>query len=100
MNSKENENTATAVCIASTINYPTIVKRLIESGADIHFPQSDGKDPLICAAICGNLDCVGLLLKAGAELKNTFQNFNALEHSMLRQNMDVVDLIKEHFKMK
>jgi ankyrin repeat protein len=72
VNSNENENSATSVCIASTINYPKIVKRLIEAGADIHIPQDDGKDPLICSAICGHADVVTLLLANGASMKNTF----------------------------
>jgi ankyrin repeat protein len=48
------------------LDRPEIVALLIEHGADIEMPDDHGRRPIMLAAIEGRLECVKVLLKAGA----------------------------------
>ena len=45
-----------------------LVRRLVESGADVEATDSNGRRPLVCAAINGHAHVVEYLLKRGADL--------------------------------
>lgn len=46
------------------------LKKLIKPGADIDVPNRTGITPLMYAAYNGNIECMKLLLVAGADIKN------------------------------
>ncbi|KAM0798340.1 hypothetical protein BDR22DRAFT_859787, partial [Usnea florida] len=57
----------TALLIAACEKYPTIVKLLLERGADPNFQSKDGRTPLMEAALWGRYENVEHLLGHGAK---------------------------------
>lgn len=45
------------------------MKALLQSKSDIYSPNIDGETPIIAAVKAGNLECVKLLVQAGASLR-------------------------------
>ena len=53
--------------LAAAVNFPEVVKRLIEAGASVDIADNEEIAPLQLAARSGNLDVVSLLIEAGAD---------------------------------
>ena len=57
----------TALHFAGQENQPAVVEVLIDAGADVEAIEDDrGRTPLLLASLSGALDCVKLLVRAGA----------------------------------
>ena len=76
---------STILCHAVTEGHPEIAKLLIEAGADVNQPVSEGYfNPLLYAAYGGHLEIVRILLEAGADLNVRVKDFlNPLEYAEL-----------------
>ena len=76
--------------LASEKGYLSLVKELLDRGADIHAPQG-GDKALRLAAEHGHLEVVKLLLDRGADIHA--QNDYALKLAATNGHLDVVELL-------
>jgi ankyrin repeat protein len=60
----------TPLAFAAARGYQSVIKRLIEYGADCNAADSYGRTPLIAAASCGEVGAVRLLLDFGADVNH------------------------------
>ena len=76
---------STMLCHAAAEGHPEIAKLLIEAGADVNQPVSEGYfNPLLYAAYGGHLEIVRILLEAGADLNVRVKDYlNPLEYAEL-----------------
>ncbi len=72
----------------------TVVKILLEAGADINQGNSDGYTPLMAASSVGNIEMVTLLIKSGAHLNAaTRSNRTALSYARENGHLNVVSAL-------
>ncbi|MFH0824575.1 MAG: ankyrin repeat domain-containing protein [Pseudomonadota bacterium] len=69
-----------------------VAKLLIERGADIEAATDQKWTPLVAAADAGNVELVALLLEKGAKTQIKL----ALQMASLRENKDVLELLRKH----
>lgn len=50
----------------------SLLKRMIEAGADVNFTRSDGWTPLLGGAWSGEVECVKILLEHGADIDSLY----------------------------
>ena len=68
VNIQNNENGSTALMIASRFGYSTIVKMLLEHGADVNEKDNNGSTALILSVINDNVETVKMLLDNKADV--------------------------------
>ncbi|CAF3909515.1 unnamed protein product [Rotaria sp. Silwood1] len=65
-------NESTALILAAYRGYTSLVKYLIENGADVNYSDRNktliGSTAVMCATLCGHLDVLRLLYNAGANI--------------------------------
>ena len=64
-----NKKGMTALYWASYRGHSTIVEQLIDDGARQDILANYGDTPMMKAALYGNTDCVGILLRAGGDME-------------------------------
>ncbi|MCB2184432.1 MAG: ankyrin repeat domain-containing protein [Desulfobulbaceae bacterium] len=70
------------------------VRFLVENGADINRPSSDGTTPLMNAAWTGQIDLVRLLIKSGAHIHAVNKSgHNALYSAMTKGREEIIDVL-------
>ncbi|XP_070811071.1 ankyrin repeat and SAM domain-containing protein 3 [Pituophis catenifer annectens] len=71
----------TPLMYASYIGYDTIVRMLLQAGANVNMSTPEGQTPLMLAASCGNECAASFLLQQGAELEmKDIHGWTALFH--------------------
>ena len=72
------------------------LEALIDAGADVNIPDSDGNTPLFLAAMSCNEQCVQLLLKSGADVNLTNKRgANALIYAAKNKMLQSVEWLIE-----
>jgi hypothetical protein len=75
----------------------SVLRLLLEHGADINVQDEDGETPLHSASFCGALEVVHLLLEHGADVEvRDKTGKTALEIAAEEGHDEVVDLLREH----
>ncbi len=82
--------------------YNYLVKKLIESGADVDLKDSEGRTALFYAAEHGKLDIVKILLSDGAsfDIADINQITKSSDEALLSKQNKCVDLIKKYEEVK
>ncbi len=82
--------------IASKKGYLSIVKLLLEHGADIESRQNDGRRALMWAALSGHFDVVKILVAYGACVGATdHQGKSALSYTSIRADVETGTFLLE-----
>ncbi|XP_026536518.1 ankyrin repeat and SAM domain-containing protein 3 [Notechis scutatus] len=66
---QKNRGGWTPLMYASYIGYDTVVRMLLQAGANVNMSTPEGQTPLMLAASCGNECAAAFLLQQGAELE-------------------------------
>ena len=77
----------------------SVVRLLLENGADINAQTRGGRTPLFCASGHGSLEVVRLLLEHGADVEVKVKHWGgktALQFAADRGRDEVVQLLREH----
>ena len=75
----------------------SVVRLLLEHGADINAQTQSGRTPLHEASYCGALEVVRLLLERGADVEAKDEDGEtALQEAAERGHDEVVELLREH----
>ncbi|XP_032087229.1 ankyrin repeat and SAM domain-containing protein 3 isoform X1 [Thamnophis elegans] len=78
---QKNRGGWTPLMYASYIGYDTVVRMLLQAGANVNMSTPEGQTPLMLAASCGNECAAAFLLQQGAELEMTdIHGWTALFH--------------------
>jgi ankyrin repeat protein len=73
----------------------SVVRALLDHGADVHASSEDGWTALISAAGSGNIDVVQMLLDAGADPNaEDSEGRTAYRQALDRNNLDIADLLR------
>jgi len=90
VNEPDNQNCMiTPLLLAIDNNCNSIVKDLLENGANANLPQSNGTTPLMMAAQRDNLENVKLLIQYGAEI-NAVNEDDMQGALVIAENWDVI----------
>lgn len=94
INAKTGKFGRTALAWASRKGYPSIVRELIASGADVNSVETDGWTALIWASHFGHLFIVSLLITAGADMNATDSNGKtALTYALDNKHIETVRVL-------
>lgn len=86
----------TALMFASLEGYPSVVKLLVDKGADVSLAADDTFTALLASAEQGHVDVVKVLLEAGADLRAVDSlGGNALHLASCRGHLEVMGLVIE-----
>uniref|UniRef100_A0A8C6XFY6 Ankyrin repeat and sterile alpha motif domain containing 3 n=1 Tax=Naja naja TaxID=35670 RepID=A0A8C6XFY6_NAJNA len=78
---QKNRGGWTPLMYASYIGYDTVVRVLLQAGANVNMSTPEGQTPLMLAASCGNECAAAFLLQQGAELEmKDIHGWTALFH--------------------
>ncbi|ETE61343.1 Ankyrin repeat and SAM domain-containing protein 3, partial [Ophiophagus hannah] len=78
---QKNRGGWTPLMYASYIGYDTVVRMLLQAGANVNMSTPEGQTPLMLAASCGNECAAAFLLQQGAELEmKDIHGWTALFH--------------------
>ncbi|MFD2891167.1 ankyrin repeat domain-containing protein [Flavobacterium chuncheonense] len=87
---------ATPLCVAISKGDFSLVKKIIDYGADVNETTNRGMTPLMFAARYGHVEIVNLLLDKGAKLdKKDSSGFTALDHAKSSHSDNIVTILKE-----
>ena len=85
------------IVLASALGYTTIVRTLLDHGADINLKITGGFTPLHHASVQGNLDTVELLLDRGADIEaDNDAGDCALLLAAQENQIEVVEILIKH----
>lgn len=88
------QNTSTALQAASYKGYCSIVKRLLEYGADPNLVDANGTSPLLYAVQFNHPECVEHLMKNGADVYYKDPNgVDALNMAKQFNNSELIELL-------
>lgn len=91
INQQSKETGKTALISATLLGDENIVGLLLESNADLNFPDNKGKTPLICAAENNIVNIVNRLLQAGADVNLRENNgMTPIHYSIRKRNWEIV----------
>lgn len=86
--------TATPLFAAALLGEPSVVRRLLDEGADLSVPSENGSTCLMAAAANGDEAIVAALLRAGADVgARTASGWTALMHAAMRGQAAAVELL-------
>jgi ankyrin repeat protein len=83
----------TALMRASSFNHAEIVSELIKAGATLDLQSVKEKTALFMAVYNQSMECLKLLIEAGANVNVIVKNTTALSLAAFRGDMEIVDLL-------
>ena len=78
---------ATALTVAAALGMVDVVGVLIEHGADVNLNKSQGRTPLMAAALCDSTTTGQKLIDAGADLNQLDQDGNTALHLAIKEGI-------------
>lgn len=76
------------------------LRLLIDAGADINLPNSDGDTALMVAALAGDAESVQFLLdQGGSAILRNKSNKNALDNALQSESSECVDILAKHISL-
>ena len=76
------------------------LRLLLEAGADINLPNSDGDTALMVAALAGDAESVQFLLdQGGSAILRNKSNKNALDNALQSESSECVDILAKHISL-
>ena len=83
-----------ALMIAASYGDVSLVRELINRGADVNFKNERGETALMEAGETGNIDIIRLLIDSGANVnEKSKQNFTALHKALSYRKIEAVDFL-------
>lgn len=90
----EIRNSDTALTLAVSLNFPEMVKLLLDKGANVNLANEHGNPPLIIAIVSGDLEMTRLLLNQNADT-NVVNRIGdtAFEVALNTDSMEMIELL-------
>ncbi|XP_070617103.1 ankyrin repeat and SAM domain-containing protein 3 [Erythrolamprus reginae] len=94
---QKNRGGWTPLMYASYIGYDTVVRLLLQAGANVNMSTPEGQTPLMLAASCGNECAASFLLQQGAELEmKDIHGWTALFHCTSAGHQQMVKFLLDN----